>query len=307
MVLSRTLGYSWFCRHPLLAGVPVFFNFISFRCRPGHGRDMIYHIDPKVIYVPLTLVNIERRVHSDLKATLMLNSLQTHLMSSLISGHIEYYHQRSLLLSLLLSVVSCVEHCDWSCQENWSVWRLNVVNFLLKVVLHADDAPGPVMDTSPRTPLQDRVGWWDSNGDTGLCEWASCWQRCPVCHPFQGRGVSHVLPAPQWTWWWRSSVMPFLRMRKVASRLPHQQEHWWRGRRHLGSPHSLQPHLWGAEGWGDSTSRPLLQPGAGWCCLQCWLLIEITPCRVWPLQQGPESPLLHLLLIKVSEIGGHLQ
>ena len=162
VVLSRTLSYSWFCRHSLLAGVPVFFNFVSLRCRPGHGRDMIYHIDPKVMYVPLTLVNIERGVHSDLKATLMLNSLQTHLMSSLISGHIEYYHQRSLLLSLLLSAVSCVEHCDWSCQENWSVWEVNVVKFLLKVVLHADDAPGPVMDTSPHTPLQNRVGWWDS-------------------------------------------------------------------------------------------------------------------------------------------------
>ena len=72
---------------------------------------MIYHIDPKVMYVPLTLVNIERRVHSDLKATLMLNSLQTHLMSSLISGHIGYYHQRSLLLSLIVTTAVCCFLC----------------------------------------------------------------------------------------------------------------------------------------------------------------------------------------------------
>ena len=57
------------------------------RCRPGHscrGYNIPHWIAYQKYSVSLTLVNIEQRVHPDLKTTLMLSFLQTRLVTSLI-------------------------------------------------------------------------------------------------------------------------------------------------------------------------------------------------------------------------------
>ena len=60
----------------------------SLQCKPGHscrGYSILHWtVYLGVVYPWPWLVNIERRVHPVLKTTLMSNSLQTHLMSSLI-------------------------------------------------------------------------------------------------------------------------------------------------------------------------------------------------------------------------------
>ena len=48
-----------------------------------------------------------------------------------------------------------------------------VVNFLLKVVLRADDLSGPVMETSHHLSSRGSDDGTRS-GDAGLCAWASC-------------------------------------------------------------------------------------------------------------------------------------
>ena len=118
----------------------------------------------------------------------------------------------------------------------------NVVNFLLKVVLHADDAPGPVVETSPHTPLQIGLDDGTQNGDTGLCEWASCRERCPVCHPL----LSTI-------------------SRKGNVLLLHSELDGW------PSPIEMAKEVFSEALPEDAKSGvniPLLQTGVGWCCLQ---------------------------------------
>ena len=107
----------------------------------------------------MTLVNIERRVRPDLKTTLMLNFLQTRLMSSLIPATQGITTSGSFSLALLSLItatrVCCFLH-RWGRSIVDKVCRVTillqdsseVVNFLLKVVLCANDLSGPVVEAS---------------------------------------------------------------------------------------------------------------------------------------------------------------
>ena len=79
--------------------------------------------------------------------------------------HIGYRHQWSLLLLLITAARVCCFLCGWGRSIADKVCRVailledssKVVNFLLKVVLRADDPPGPVMETSHHISLH--MGW----------------------------------------------------------------------------------------------------------------------------------------------------
>ena len=92
---STVVSFPWFSHacsttamqllhHPPLPDISVFFQF---RLQSQFGLSDVDLAATAGDTLPqgsvsFTLVNIERRVHPDLKTTLMLNFLQTHLMSS---------------------------------------------------------------------------------------------------------------------------------------------------------------------------------------------------------------------------------
>ena len=159
---------------------------------------------------------------------------------------------------LLVSAISCVggTEVDKVCRITVLLEDSSqVVNFLLNVVLCADDPSGPVVEPSHHTSFHVVL-----KVEILVRAWASCRQRHPDCHSLffwlvcRGKGASH-LPAPQWTWWlaWprrSSSAEPFLSMQNVSS-----TEHT-----------SSKP-------WVGSVPSPVPAP-------------QRTPCRSWPPLTG---------------------
>ena len=141
-------------------------------------------------------------------------------------GGVAFASRQSYRLLLSTVKTACVDNflCGWDRCVADKICRITilldnsskVVNFLVKLVLRADDPSGLVAE--PSHHIFFHVGCMDDgtqSGDTGPCAWASCRQRHPDCHSLffwlacWGKGASHLIPAPQWSWWlawpWRSS------------------------------------------------------------------------------------------------------
>ena len=184
------LRYSWLLHHPPLAGILV---FLQSYLQPLFGlsdvdlagiRYTTLDCLPRGNYVSFTLVNIKWRVHPELKTTLMLPANMPDVLPR-PSSYIGYHHQWSLLL--LLSLVWVARICCFLCGRGRGIAdevcrttvlledSSKVVNFLLKIVLRADDPSGPIMETSHHPSLH--VG------------------RCPeILCTYVGLGDAHSVP-----------------------------------------------------------------------------------------------------------------